>query len=215
MIPSRLIALKQLPIKSNNKIDLKTLPAAEGKPRDSIVSPQDEIEAVLCLVAVENLGVEAGITNNFFDLDGRSLVATRPETSVSRRVGFRVSVKDVFGQSVLVDLTAKIRIVSLQNLGGDMIALKEAESAPTQMLQTIYPQSYTTHEIIPLLPKEHHNRIVDIYPATQVQKTFLLEQDTGSRMPVALLREIVSAQLEMVGSPRTAGHRYRYRYDAQ
>lgn len=186
MIPSRLIALKQFPMNSNNKIDRKalaaaldTLPATSGKARDEIVSPRDEIEAVLCDVAAEILGVEAGITNNFFDLGGHSLVATQFVTFVSQRLGFRVSVKDVFDQPVLVDLAAKIRSTSLHNSGGDMSALVQFETRPFEMLQTTNPTSYIKHKILPLLPTQHHGRIVDVYPATQVQKIFLLDEETG------------------------------------
>ena len=73
------------------------------------VGPRNEVEAVLCEEFADVLGVEVGITDNFFDLGGHSLMATKLAARIGRRLDARVSVKDVFDHPVLADLAAAIR----------------------------------------------------------------------------------------------------------
>lgn len=70
------------------------------------VAPRDDLEAALCEEFADVLGVEVGITDNFFSLGGHSLMATKLATRISRRLDVRLSVKDVFDYPVIADLAA-------------------------------------------------------------------------------------------------------------
>ncbi|XTI94667.1 hypothetical protein V2W45_1440579 [Cenococcum geophilum] len=115
MIPSRIVMVDQMPLNANGKIDRKALARrAQTVPRtdkatSARVAARNEIEAVLCEEFADVLGIEVGITDNFFDLGGHSLMATKLAARISRRLDARVSVKDVFDQPVLANLAALIR----------------------------------------------------------------------------------------------------------
>ncbi|GKT95950.1 LOW QUALITY PROTEIN: AMP-binding enzyme [Colletotrichum tofieldiae] len=79
------------------------------------VSPRNEIEAVLCEEFADVLNIEVGITDNFFDLGGHSLMATKLAARISRRLEVRVTVKEIFDQPILLDLAATLRRGSTQH----------------------------------------------------------------------------------------------------
>ena len=114
MMPTQIIALDQLPLNANGKVDRQELTrraqtAPTAKTTSLGVAPRSEVEAVLCEEYTDVLGVEVGVTDNFFDLGGHSLMATKLAARVSRRLDTSLSVKDVFDQPVLADLAAAIR----------------------------------------------------------------------------------------------------------
>jgi acyl carrier protein len=73
------------------------------------VAARNEIEAVLCEEFANVLSIEVSITDNFFNLSGHSLIATKLAARLSRRLDARISIKDVFDQPILADLTSTIR----------------------------------------------------------------------------------------------------------
>ncbi|GKT95949.1 AMP-binding enzyme [Colletotrichum tofieldiae] len=114
MVPAQIIVVDHLPLNANGKVDRRELVRrALTTLRTSTVllrvAPRDEVEAALCEEYAKVLGIEVGITDNFFDLGGHSLMATKLAARISRRLDARVSVKDIFDQPVLVDLAAIIR----------------------------------------------------------------------------------------------------------
>ena len=114
MVPARIVVLDQMPTNANGKVDRQELARrAKVVSRAEMVServgPRNEVEAVLCEEFADVLGVEVGITDNFFDLGGHSLMATKLAARTGRRLDARVSVKDVFDHPVLADLAAAIR----------------------------------------------------------------------------------------------------------
>ncbi|GKT95947.1 AMP-binding enzyme [Colletotrichum tofieldiae] len=114
MVPAQIIVLDQLPLNANSKVDRRELAQrALTAPRNNVaairVAPRNEVETVLCDEFTDLLGVEVGVTDNFFDLGGHSLMATKLAARISRRLDARVSVKDVFDQPILADLAAVIQ----------------------------------------------------------------------------------------------------------
>jgi amino acid adenylation domain-containing protein len=78
MIPSYFVALEEMPLTPNGKIDRKALPADEGLRLGtgiSYVSPETEVEKTIAQLWQEVLRREdkVGIEDNFFDLGGNSL----------------------------------------------------------------------------------------------------------------------------------------------
>ncbi len=117
MVPARIVVLDQMPVNANGKVDRQDL-ARRGQtvPRNAVatityVAPRNEIEISLCEEFAEVLAIETeiGITDNFFDLGGHSLMATKLAARISRRLDARISVKDIFDQPRIVDLAASIR----------------------------------------------------------------------------------------------------------
>ncbi|QDE39370.1 amino acid adenylation domain-containing protein [Luteibacter pinisoli] len=81
MVPTAWVRMEALPINANGKLDRKALPAPDrARPElaAAFVAPRGDTELALCTVFAETLGVErVGREDNFFDLGGNSLLATR------------------------------------------------------------------------------------------------------------------------------------------
>lgn len=122
MIPSDLFVMERLPLNANGKVDRQALVKhAEAMSKSSNLAasatycaPRDEVEAVLCEDFAHVLGTQAtgiSVHDDFFDLGGHSLMATRLAARISQRVG-KLSVRDIFDHSVLADLADHIRPLS-------------------------------------------------------------------------------------------------------
>ena len=115
MIPSLIVMVDEMPLNANGKVDRKALERRARmvqkveKPASERLGARNEIEAALCEVFVDLLGTEVGITDNFFNLGGHSLMATKLAARISRRLDARISVKDVFDYPVLADLAGAVQ----------------------------------------------------------------------------------------------------------
>ena len=81
MVPTAWVRMEALPINVNGKLDRKALPAPD-RARPELAAPfvaaRGAVELAICTVFAETLGVErVGREDNFFDLGGNSLLATR------------------------------------------------------------------------------------------------------------------------------------------
>jgi len=81
MVPSAFVLLDEMPLTPNGKINRRALPAPEvSRPEleQRYVAPRNDIEVALVDMWQEVLGInEIGVSDNFFDLGGHSLKATR------------------------------------------------------------------------------------------------------------------------------------------
>ncbi|WP_217606647.1 non-ribosomal peptide synthetase [Chitinophaga sp. GbtcB8] len=104
MVPGYFVQLAALPLTPNGKIDRKALPAPEEMNMVTgavYVAPRNETEEKLVAIWQQILGREpVGIRDNFFDLGGHSLKATRLASHIYREFGVKVALKDLFTHSV-------------------------------------------------------------------------------------------------------------------
>ncbi|KAI2787072.1 Beauvericin nonribosomal cyclodepsipeptide synthetase BEA1 [Penicillium oxalicum] len=112
MIPSRITVLDSMPLNPNGKVDRRALQQlaltlSENKGPRSIVPAQTPVERALCEEFAHVLGMEVGLTDNFFDLGGHSLMATRVVSRINRRLDVSLTVRDVFACPIVADLAAK------------------------------------------------------------------------------------------------------------
>jgi amino acid adenylation domain-containing protein len=81
MVPSKFVFLESLPLTPNGKIDRLALPAPDrSRPELEVgaAAPRSKIEKLLAEIWAEVLGIDqVGIHDNFFDLGGHSLAASR------------------------------------------------------------------------------------------------------------------------------------------
>jgi amino acid adenylation domain-containing protein len=110
MVPARLVVLDALPLSPNGKLDRKALPAPDwaGTQADA-EPPRGPVEEALAQVWCEVLNLQAvARSDNFFDIGGHSLAATRMVVQLRHRFGFELPLAAVFETPVLVDLAARI-----------------------------------------------------------------------------------------------------------
>ena len=79
MMPSFFVHIDEMPVTPGGKIDKKALPLPEITTKNSgYVEPVTTVQTVLCEIFERALGIEkVGIEDNFFDLGGSSLTASK------------------------------------------------------------------------------------------------------------------------------------------
>ncbi|HEX4223980.1 MAG TPA: AMP-binding protein, partial [Pseudonocardiaceae bacterium] len=150
MVPSAVVALDELPVTVNGKVDKAALPAPAFVVEPGGGLPRDEREQQLCDLFAEVLGLETvGINDNFFNLGGDSILSMQLAAR-ARRSGLRISPRDVFVGRTVAALAA------LPSVAGD----EEQPALPTGPLITLtdeeraeidagYPDAV---EVLPLTP---------------------------------------------------------------
>ncbi|UYP17253.1 non-ribosomal peptide synthase/polyketide synthase [Rhodococcus sp. Z13] len=98
MVPAVLTALDEIPLTPAGKLDRTALPAPDfGTDTGRYRAPRTDLERLACEVFAEHLGVErVGIDDNFFDLGGTSLLATRLLPALGERIGRRIPIQTIF-----------------------------------------------------------------------------------------------------------------------
>lgn len=111
MIPSYFVALDQLPLNSNGKVDLKALPDPEinGTTAANYIAPVTELEKLMASIWESVLGKnKIGIKENFFSLGGDSIRAIQVASRLYKH-GYAAQMRDVFSNPTIFDLAANIR----------------------------------------------------------------------------------------------------------
>ncbi|KAF5970869.1 enniatin synthase [Fusarium coicis] len=144
------------------------------------VAPRTETEIILCDEASKLLGIEVGITDNFFDLGGHSMMATKLAMRLGRRLDTTIVVKDIFDYPVLFQLSKKLESTG-SGMGNDEVQVDAYD--PFELLSLEDPQDFIQREICSQLGVAFE-LIQDTYPSTQMQKSFLFSPGTGSPRPL-------------------------------
>ncbi|SFY16281.1 amino acid adenylation domain-containing protein [Pseudomonas sp. NFACC49-2] len=113
MVPARWLALVQLPLNANGKVDRRAL-AALGVPQDEnaqqqCVAPRTPTEKVLAALWQEILGLdEVGVHDDFFAIGGHSLLATQVLSRIRRRLNVNLPLRTLFERGTLEQLAAAV-----------------------------------------------------------------------------------------------------------
>ncbi|MFP3599150.1 amino acid adenylation domain-containing protein, partial [Chryseobacterium sp. SIMBA_029] len=106
MVPGFFIELDSIPLTPNGKVDRKALPGVSGEDliRREYVAPRNETEVKLAKIWQEILGVEKiGITDNFFEMGGHSLSATKLISLIHKEFEVKLSLKELFEKIIIED----------------------------------------------------------------------------------------------------------------
>ncbi|KAH9867746.1 hypothetical protein J1614_008183 [Plenodomus biglobosus] len=170
MIPRRICILEKMPLNANGKADRQALgkvviPPASGRTTRVMISPRNDMERAVCEEFTHALGLEVGAMDNFFEIGGHSLMATRLASRISQRLHLHCTVGDIFLFPVVADLAQKVS----RSLG-------TAPYAPIPRVQIDGPveQSFAQTRLWTL-----HQ----LFPTTT---TFLLRQATRLRGPLRI-----------------------------
>jgi amino acid adenylation domain-containing protein len=112
MIPSAFVRMDAIPLTPNQKVDRRALPApdtAVPAADASFSAPATETEAAVAEIWREVLRLdEVGATDDFFDLGGHSLKATRILTRVGTRLGVELPVGVIFDHPTVRGIAALV-----------------------------------------------------------------------------------------------------------
>ncbi|KUM57266.1 hypothetical protein ACN42_g9924 [Penicillium freii] len=230
MGPARIVVLEQLPVNPNGKVDRKALGkmtqvTPRSKPKLVYVAPRNDLEVALCQEFANVLGVNVGVTDNFFHLGGHSLMVTKLATRISRRLDVPLSVKNIIDFPTVAECVCHITSSDDQR---KFLSGPNPEISPATTLEDVINDIDT---LVSQLPSpditQSHNRdqpprAIFLTGGTGYLGTTLLHQllqDDHVRMVTVLVRapSVDHARLRIISSATVAGwwqHEYedRVRY---
>nr|WP_328289559.1 non-ribosomal peptide synthetase [Nocardia aurantiaca] len=108
MVPSAIVVLDEFPLNASGKLDRKALPAPvfEAKTFRAASTP---IEEIVAGVFADLLGADrVGADDDFFELGGNSLIATRAVARINAALDTNVAVRELFETATVSGLAARI-----------------------------------------------------------------------------------------------------------
>ncbi|WP_439029760.1 amino acid adenylation domain-containing protein [Gordonia terrae] len=127
MVPSAIMVLDELPTTANGKLDRRALPRPELRTRREFVAPLTPLAHLVADTIAEVLDLHDSDTDvessrmslrdNFFEIGGTSLSATRVATRLSRATGERIGIRTIFDAGDLGGI-----VDALADLGVDVEA---------------------------------------------------------------------------------------------
>jgi amino acid adenylation domain-containing protein len=137
MVPSTVVLLDALPLTPNGKIDRRALPApdAVAAPEAAFVEPSTETQRKLAAIWSEVLKKErVGLTDNFLDLGGHSLMAIRVLGKISKGFGVRLPIRTLFDSPTIQQLA---EVLDLEMQLAALEGMSDEEAA--QLLGSLEP----------------------------------------------------------------------------
>ncbi len=113
MLPQHYVAVEAMPLTPNRKVDRNALPKPVSRASDA-VAPRNETETLIAGLWQELLHVDkVGAHDDFFNLGGHSILATRMISMLEDRSGLRVPLRALFANSVLSDFAGHVAAAGL------------------------------------------------------------------------------------------------------
>ncbi|HBL30253.1 MAG TPA: non-ribosomal peptide synthetase, partial [Acidobacteria bacterium] len=110
MVPAAFVALAELPVTANGKLDRGRLPDPAESAEESYTAPADAVEELLAGLFAGLLDRErVGTEDSFFTLGGHSLLATQLLSRIRERLGAELRLADLFAGPTVADLARAVR----------------------------------------------------------------------------------------------------------
>jgi len=104
MIPTAVVAVPELPLTVNGKLDTRALPAPDYHDVDRYRAPADAVEEILAGIYAQVLGLEqVGVDQSFFELGGDSILSMQV-VARARAAGVVCRPRDVFVEQTVARL---------------------------------------------------------------------------------------------------------------
>ena len=129
MVPSAWVLLREFPLTANGKLDRKALPEpATTVTQQAFVLPRDQAESEIAAIWANILHLPVvGVTEDFFELGGDSLLGVRLFTQIRKLLGTDLPLASLFQATTVEQLAALVKqkgwrsnwspLVSIQPLG--------------------------------------------------------------------------------------------------
>ncbi|WP_084495105.1 amino acid adenylation domain-containing protein [Nocardia shimofusensis] len=109
MVPAAVMVLDEVPLSPNGKLDRRALPAPVLQAR-RFRAPESPVEEIVAAVFGDVLGIDraVGADDDFFELGGNSLIATRVAARVGAALDTTVPVQMIFEAPTVARLAARV-----------------------------------------------------------------------------------------------------------
>ena len=109
LVPGVVVILDRIPLTRNGKLDVRALPVPTVGPSEAFVAPRTDAEVLVASVWSQVLGVETvGVLDNFFDLGGHSLMATRVIARIRSNVEIDLPIRALFTHPTVAALATAV-----------------------------------------------------------------------------------------------------------
>ncbi|HYH79816.1 MAG TPA: non-ribosomal peptide synthetase, partial [Longimicrobium sp.] len=144
MIPAAFVQMDAIPLTPNQKVDRRALPApaaAAHAPNPRSDAPATLTEAAVAAIWCEVLRLDrVGATDDFFDLGGHSLKATRILTRVGTRLGVELPVGVIFDHPTVRGIAALVDEQRAHMAQPDEALLAWLESLSDEEAERLLPE---------------------------------------------------------------------------
>ncbi|CAM1366010.1 non-ribosomal peptide synthase/polyketide synthase [Tenacibaculum xiamenense] len=171
MVPMLWIALEEMPLTANGKIDKKSLPEPDSSQLSTreYIAPRNEIEEQLVVIWQELLGVEkVGVYDDFFELGGHSLLIVQLIARL-QKIGYHIAVRDIFLNPCIVGIIEKMVLSSSMYVTPPNGITRDTKVITPEMVPLLNFDQQGIDAVVAQIEGGVSN-IEDIYPLSPLQE---------------------------------------------
>lgn len=136
MLPSYIMKIDDIPVTSNGKLDVKSLPEIDFSQGHTYIAPSTKLEHQIADSFAEVLDFpQISITESFFEIGGHSLRATRLVNTIESKTGVRIPVKIVFEKKTVQNIASYIANLQVDESDTTIPVIPKALSYPIAAVQ--------------------------------------------------------------------------------
>ncbi|GAA1004407.1 hypothetical protein GCM10009556_007040 [Acrocarpospora pleiomorpha] len=121
LVPARFARIDAIPLNANGKVDRKALPEPEEPHVAARRAPRTPVERRTAEIWAETLGVQPGLTDDFFGLGGHSILVVRMIARLRETFGVAVPMRAVFDHPTVEGVARIIASLSAPAPNGTLV----------------------------------------------------------------------------------------------